>query len=122
MKELSDQELIALARLAPKVEPEPEGNPKKKPRIPRDTRVSTFIEKFNIKAGRNDVSVDILLEAFELWDSAGIDESVFNKMINKVFKPSSKGRVKLNMKPITILELVRESKQHDQQKEQIQTS
>lgn len=121
MSKLTEAELIALARLASKVEPETELISKKIIR-PRDARVSAFINKFNIKAGRNIVSVDVLHEAFEMWDETGIEEAKFRKTINKIFKSSGYGRVKLNMKPITILELVRESKQHEQQKEQIQTS
>lgn len=123
-KTIPDQVLIELARLAPKVEPEPENVDRrsaKKYKVKTDPRVAHFIEAVEIKAGRNPVSIDVLFEAFNSFDNTGIEFELFRKSMTTLFKITTQGKIKLNMKPITILEKAKEVKHHEQ-KEQIQTS
>lgn len=124
-KIIPEQVLIALAKKAPKVEPEPEfsetqGRSKLKENK-NDPRVIEFLDLIGVKPGRNHVMIDALLEAFNNYHSNKINITNFRASLKAIYKFYSDKSVKLNMSTITILEKAKEIKHHEKEnkKEQI---
>ena len=112
--DISEKDLIALARLAPRVEPLPEGREIKKnikdfSAIP----ITEFISTIGIQKGRNDVHNTSVYEAFLLHSNLEMSRSKFNLKFGKVIGKQKKEHYKLNMKAITLLEKVKEHKQYE---------
>jgi hypothetical protein len=111
-KDLTDQELIELAKKAKPVpveedKPKKMGAPKKK-RI--FSALSDFMAATGLKPGRNEADKVLIYEAYCEWADNPATRNAFYLEMNKYFKKSSEPYYKLNMMPITLMEIVKEIK------------
>lgn len=107
-KELPDHILINLARLAPPVEVKT-GKDKKQTKSNRST-FSEFVQENKIRLGKNEITKEQLLEAYLLWAKRPMQAKYFDQKLQEFFKQEREGVYKINYKPITLLENIREKK------------
>lgn len=110
-KKIPDDILIKLARLAPKVEPSPEGK-KIKGHKSAFTTVGEFLEVSGLKPGRNLIPTSSIYEAYQLWANVPMDEHTFAKKLRNHL-PVQENQRKANMKSITLIEKMKEIKSEE---------
>jgi hypothetical protein len=113
-KELTEEQLIELARKAKPVPVPIDGKKRGKPK--KDiSSVMNFIQDIGIEPGRNEVENKLLYNAYRAYCDHPVESSYFHTEMNKILKRSNKVFYKVNMKIITILEKVKELKNEQQE-------
>lgn len=113
-KELPDNILIELARKAKPVPvedgPKKRGSPKKNKQF---SSIVDFMASTGLKPGRNEADKVLVYEAYCEWASLPSTRQSFFGEMNKYFKKSGDKYYKLNMMPITLIELVKRIKNEE---------
>lgn len=103
-----DDELIELARLAPPVPVKIESIGSKT-RERNASSVLEFVSDIGLKPGKHDVIFKNIYNAYLEWATKPLTEQRVKKSFSEHFKQTEVG-FKLNMKPITIMEIIKEIK------------
>lgn len=110
---MTEDELIALARLAKPVEVVPEKKGKNKRPHTLYSNFAEFIAYSGLKAGKNLVDSNALYNAYLMWAKDPMPKEQFVKSCRDFLKEPQRGFFKVNMAVVTIIERIKERKQYE---------
>jgi len=117
-KVLTDEELVALARLAPVVSVKiTKGHEKRGSKIFSFDSVEKFLELTNLETGRYPIPVSVLYDCYCIIADNPMKKHMFYKKFNTFVKQNTSDVYKMNMMPITLMKLVKEIKNEKENKE-----
>lgn len=119
-KQVTHEQLVALAKLAPKVDwKEPKkGHVKKLTHEKETSSVLDFLDLVDVRGGKYEVKILDLFSLFEDFDESGLTYRKFRKELKKFVKFTKKDTIcKLSRKLITIEENFRSSVKDETEEE-----